>query len=98
MATPTERKTKSCEKVLREQYSKKTQMPLWNDIAGLDGAKEAFKEAVILPIKFPQFFTRKRTPWKGILLHGPTGTRKFCLAKAVAMAAQATFFLFLLVI
>lgn len=29
----------------------------WDDVAGLEGAKEALKEAVILPIKFPQFFT-----------------------------------------
>uniref|UniRef100_A0A9J2PH72 Vesicle-fusing ATPase n=1 Tax=Ascaris lumbricoides TaxID=6252 RepID=A0A9J2PH72_ASCLU len=29
----------------------------WEDIAGLEGAKEALKEAVILPIKFPQLFT-----------------------------------------
>ncbi|CAD6184436.1 unnamed protein product [Caenorhabditis auriculariae] len=29
----------------------------WSDIAGLEGAKEALKEAVILPIKFPQLFT-----------------------------------------
>ncbi|KAI4823947.1 hypothetical protein KUCAC02_012499 [Chaenocephalus aceratus] len=25
----------------------------WSDVAGLEGAKEALKEAVILPIKFP---------------------------------------------
>lgn len=29
----------------------------WDDIAGLEGAKEALKEAVILPIKFPHLFT-----------------------------------------
>lgn len=29
----------------------------WNDVAGLEGAKEALKEAVILPIKFPHLFT-----------------------------------------
>lgn len=29
----------------------------WSDIAGLETAKEALKEAVILPIKFPQLFT-----------------------------------------
>ena len=29
----------------------------WDDVAGLEGAKDALKEAVILPVKFPQFFT-----------------------------------------
>jgi vacuolar protein-sorting-associated protein 4 len=42
----------------------------WDDIAGLEGAKESLKEAVILPIKFPHLFVGKRTPWKGILLYG----------------------------
>ena len=55
----------------------------WEDVAGLSQAKESLKEAVILPIKFPQLFTGKRKPWKGILLYGPSGTGKvtpLCIA------------------
>ncbi|KAH7536968.1 hypothetical protein FEM48_Zijuj03G0042300 [Ziziphus jujuba var. spinosa] len=29
----------------------------WNDVAGLESAKQALQEAVILRVKFPQFFT-----------------------------------------
>ncbi|KAJ6509135.1 P-loop containing nucleoside triphosphate hydrolase protein [Mycena vulgaris] len=46
----------------------------WDDIAGLEAAKNSLKEAVILPIKFPNLFKGRLKPWKGILLYGPPGT------------------------
>jgi vacuolar protein-sorting-associated protein 4 len=37
----------------------------WNDVAGLESAKQALQEAVILPVKFPQFFTGEGACQKG---------------------------------
>lgn len=64
----------------------------WEDVAGLDTAKALLKEAVLLPVKFPQLFVGKRKPWRGILLYGPPGTGKSYIAKAVATEAGASTF------
>lgn len=64
----------------------------WEDVAGLVEAKKSLHEALIMPIKFPGFFTGNVEPWKGILLYGPPGTGKTFIAKACATECQSTFF------
>ena len=65
---------------------------LFTDIIGLYSAKQLLNEAVLLPCRFPHFFTGLLTPWKGVLLYGPPGTGKTMLARAVASECGTTFF------
>lgn len=60
----------------------------FNEVIGNDEAKKTFRESVIFPSKFPNFFVGLRSPWLSILLYGPPGTGKTLLAKAAAYEGQ----------
>ncbi len=64
----------------------------WNEIGGLENAKQELKEAVEWPMRYPALFKHMNAkPPKGILLYGPPGTGKTMLAKAVATESEANF-------
>ena len=76
---------------MREVYIEKPDIK-WDQIGGLENVKLELQEAVEWPMKYPLFYSKLgyRTP-RGILLHGPSGTGKTLLAKAVATESEANF-------
>jgi transitional endoplasmic reticulum ATPase len=64
----------------------------WDDVGGLDELKEELKEAVEWPIKYKDAYdyVDVESP-KGILLHGPPGTGKTMIAKALAKMTDSNF-------
>ena len=64
----------------------------WEDIGGLEKAKQELMEAVEWPLKYPEHFEKFGvTPPKGVLIYGPPGTGKTLLAKAVANESDSNF-------
>ena len=64
----------------------------WDKVGGLAEVKKELMEAVEWPMKFPGLYDNlgHKMP-RGILLHGPSGTGKTLMAKAVATQSEANF-------
>jgi transitional endoplasmic reticulum ATPase len=64
----------------------------WQDVGGLEGAKQEVREAVELPLTDrDRFDDLGINPPRGVLLFGPPGTGKTLIAKAVANESGANF-------
>jgi transitional endoplasmic reticulum ATPase len=76
---------------LREVLIRKPKVR-WDDIGGLDDAKQELIEAVVWPLKYRSMYKKAGIrPPKGVLLYGPPGTGKTMLAKAAANESDANF-------
>lgn len=76
---------------LREVYIQ-TPKETWNDIGGLEEAKQALRETIEWPLKYPNIYKHMEAkPPNGILLYGLPGTGKTLLAKALAHESEVNF-------
>src|SRR5712691_11087651 len=76
---------------MREVYLESPDIP-WTAIGGLEEVKRELQEAVEWPLRYPYLYKElSHSIPKGILLHGPSGTGKTMLAKAVATESEANF-------
>ena len=64
----------------------------FDDVGGLDDAKEQLEQAVTWPLQYgPLFDAAATTPPTGVLLYGPPGTGKTLLARAIAGESEVNF-------
>ncbi len=83
--SPAEAKSRLDSMILREKPKVK-----WEEVVGLDNAKNAIEDSIIYPTRRPDLFA---TGWsRGILLFGPPGCGKTLLAAATANEINAAFY------
>ncbi|WP_435358526.1 CDC48 family AAA ATPase [Haloarchaeobius sp. DFWS5] len=76
---------------MREYIAEKPNVD-YDDVGGLDEAKQTLREAIEWPLSYgPLFDAAKTSPPSGVLLYGPPGTGKTLLARALAGESGVNF-------
>ena len=74
------------------EYVAETPDVSFDDVGGLEEAKETLERAVSWPLRYgPLFEAAESSPPSGVLLHGPPGTGKTLLARAIAGESGVNF-------
>ncbi len=77
----------------KERVEDRPQAIAYEDIGGLRPQLQRIREMIELPLRYPEVFERLGIdPPKGVLLHGPPGSGKTLIARAIAHATEANFF------
>lgn len=72
-------------KETREYFLEEVPELPWSKIGGQEEAIQVIKDAIELPLLYPELFARfEKRPLKGILLYGPPGCGKTLIGKATA--------------
>ncbi|OAQ54543.1 adenosinetriphosphatase [Natrinema mahii] len=95
---PTVRKTHfdaalaSVEPSAMREYVAESPTTDFDDVGGLEAAKQTLRESVEWPLTYDRLFEETNTdPPSGVLLHGPPGTGKTLLARALAGETDVNF-------